>query len=107
MATSVPQQQEIEEPCDRAARPCTSDMLPAKGVTARHGSREQASRNAGSEQTSNDQMATSIRTRQWSLGPHSWTAFRATAVTRSASESEAKTKSSCRVAVCGVCRALK
>ena len=46
---------------------------------------------------------TSMTTRQWSLGPHSAGVLSARTLTRSDRAVEAKTKSSCLVAVSGVC----
>jgi len=48
-------------------------------------------------------LCTSMRMRQWSLGPQASTAFWAVTVTRSAIDREANTKSSCRVAPAGPC----
>src|SRR5947208_2131416 len=49
-----------------------------------------------------DYTSTSMITRQWSLGPHRAGSLSARGVTAEAIEREAKTKSSCRVAVSGV-----
>ena len=53
---------------------------------------------------SSPESPTLISTWQWSLGPHSSGEFSARTVIASTKLSEAKAKSSCRVAVAGVCR---
>jgi hypothetical protein len=86
---------------------CSKRPLPSKRAAAHPRSRRErrASDHCGRLSRSNGlyRPCTSMRMRQWSLGPQASTAFWAVTVTRSAIDREANTKSSCRVAPAGPC----